>query len=139
MRLKGEFTLEAAVIFPLITAIIVGIIILDFTLHDRLLGDVSKILGGIRYYESETFYYDAGFQQIRPQQIACSPVFGEDKEFAQKQKQVISNITADYYLKNKIGFEPQFTKTDIGKVFDMNDNAALVRAGGKVVQVIGGD
>lgn len=139
MKLKGGFTLEAAVVFPVITAIIAGIIILDFTLHDKLLSDVSKILGGIRYHEAESFYYDAGFERISLQKIACSPIFGEDEEFADKQKRVINNLCVDFYLGNKIGYEPQFTKTDIGAVLDINDNAAIVRSGGKLIQVIGED
>lgn len=139
MKLKGGFTLEAAFIFPLMTAIIVGIIIFDFTLHDKLLSDVSKILGGIRYHEAESFYYDAGFECISLQKIACSPVFGEDKEFTDKQKRVISNLALDYYLASKIGYEPRFTKTDISSVLDINDNASVVRAGGRVIQITGED
>ncbi|MBD5156623.1 MAG: hypothetical protein HDT13_03175 [Butyrivibrio sp.] len=139
MKLKGGFTLEAAVVFPVIASIIVGIIILDFTLHDKLLSDVSKILGGIRYHEAESFYYDAGFESISLQKIACSPIFGEDAEFANKQKQVISNLSVNFYLANKIGYEPQFTKTDIGAVLDINDNASVVRSGKKLIQVIGED
>lgn len=139
MKLKGGFTLEAAFIFPLMTAIIAGIIILDFTLHDKMLSDASKILGGIRYHEAEAFYYDAGFERISLQKIACSPVFGEDEEFTDKQKQVISNLALNYYLGGKIGYEPQFTKTDISSVLDINDNASVVRAGGRVIQVIGED
>lgn len=139
MKLKGGFTLESVVIFPMITAIIVGIIILDFTLHDKLLSDVSKILGGIRYHEAESFYYDAGFERISLQKIACSPVLGEDKEFSEKQKQVISNLSLNYYLGGKIGYEPQFTKTDISAVLDINDNASVVRAGGRIIQLTGED
>lgn len=136
-RLKGSFTLEATVIFPLITVIIVGVIILDFTLHDRLLNDAGKILGAVRYHEAESFYYDAVFERIRLQKIAGSPVLGEDKAFAGKQRIAISRKSEDYYLQNKIGAEPQFTATDIRDVLDINDNAGVVRAGGRLVQIMG--
>ncbi len=136
-RLKGSFTLEAAVIFPLITVIIVGVIILDFTLHDRLLNDAGKILGAVRYHEAESFYYDAVFERISLQKIAGSPVLGEDKAFAGKQRLAISRKSEDYYLQNKIGAELQFTATDIRDVLDINDNAGVVRSGGRLVQIMG--
>lgn len=139
MKLKGSFTLEGAVIFPMITMLIIQIVMLDFLLHNKLLGDVCKIMGAIRYHEAEAFYYDSVFEQISLQRIVCSPVLGKDEDFITKQKSAIDKVSIDYYMNNMIGTQTSYTVTDISKVIDINDNAAVVHAGGKIVQIIGGD
>lgn len=57
MRLKGYMSIEATYIFTITAWIVVSLIRFDFYLHDNLLSDACKVLGGIRYYQAERFYY----------------------------------------------------------------------------------
>ena len=138
MRLKGSMTVEAAYIFPFFTVLVASIITMDFKIYDSMLSDVCKIIGGMRYYESETFYYDNESKGIEYQSIICSPVLSEDKVFMSRQKIKINQLVAKFYNKNRLGSQESISGTDISSVITAGDNAGIVRAGGKVMEIIGG-
>lgn len=138
MRLKGSFTVEGAYIFPCFVLIIAAIIMLDIQLHDGLLSDVSKILGAVRYYESEKFYYDIDEKRISLSQVVASPLIFENGDFAEQNKKKIEKSVDEYFLDKKLGWKSKISGTDIEDVLDLNDNANIVRSGGKIIQLIGG-
>ncbi len=138
MRLNGSFTVESAVIFPIFTIIVIMFIRFDFRLHDALISDVGKIMGGLRYLESESFYYDIETENLNATRIAESPVLGKDNVYAGQQRAAISARVQLYYNSNRLGNEVGLSTTGIDKVIDCGSNATRVRSGGRAVQVIGG-
>lgn len=138
MRLKGSFTVEGAFIFSWFFLIIAGIIMLDIYLHDGVLSDVSKILGAVRYYETENFYYDIDDRKIDLNQVVASPLIFEDDEFTEKNKDLIEKCVNEYFSYKRLGKQSELSQTDIRDVLELNDNAHIVRSGGKIIQLIGG-
>lgn len=138
MKLKGSMTIEASYIFPFITMLAAAIIVLDFMLYDSLLSDAQKILGGIRYHEAETFYYDVETEQTDFYGIVCSPVLSEDKAFLSRQKLLINKSVSESYVDGRLDGRNKLSDTDVEDVITAGDNAAVVRAGGKAVEIIGG-
>lgn len=138
MRLKGSMTIEAAYIFPFLVFLVAAIIALDFKLYDSLLSDTYKILGGMRYRQSEMFYYDINDQGIDYQRIACSPVLSEDKTFISNQKLLINKSVTELYIEGRLSSQNDLSSTAIDDVITAEDNANIVRAGGKVMEIIGG-
>lgn len=138
MRLNGSFTVESAVIFPIFTIIVIMFIRFDFRLHDALINDVGKIMGGLRYLESESFYYDIETENLNATRIAESPVLGKDSDNSGLQRAAISVRVQLYFNSNRLGNEVGLSTTGFDEVIDCGSNAARVRSGGRVVQVIGG-
>ena len=136
MRLKGYMSIEAIYIFTIATWIVVSLIRFDFYLHDNLLNDTCKILGGIRYYQAERFYYKG--ESIREKAIANSPVLGEDYDFGDDACTDIENDVKVYYEEKNLGFDGALSDTALDKIVTIGDNANLVRSGGQVVKLIGG-
>lgn len=135
MRLNGNFTVEAAVIFPLLTLMVVMVIKWDFYLHDVLLADTCKIMGGLRALEEEAFYYDMNIERIDPKRVAESPLIGRNTV---ARSPLITARVVDYFGKNKLGNEVQLSTTPYTDVIACRSNAEIVRAGGRAVQIIGG-
>jgi hypothetical protein len=81
MRLKGYFTLVASYIFTAVTLLAVGLIRLDFYLHDSLINDTAKILGGLRYFQVTSAHYDMEKESIDRKECANVPVIGNDMDF----------------------------------------------------------
>ena len=111
---------------------------LDIYLHDGLLSDVSKILGAVRYYETENFYYDIDDRKIDLNQVVASPLIFEDDEFTEKNKDLIEKCVNEYFSYKRLGKQSELSQTDIRDVLELNDNAHIVRSGGKIIQLIGG-
>lgn len=139
MKLKGYFTIEASYVFTILTLIVIGLIRLNFYMHDNLINDVCKVLGGLRYYQTVNFYYDSESETIDTKAIANSPIFGEDSNFASNSKAKINENVSEYFQEKRIGFDVELTDTNIDEVITDSDNANLVRSGGKLIQVIGGN
>ncbi len=137
MKLRGYMTVEASYIFSIFTIIVVGLIRLNFYLHNNMLSDVCLVLGGIRYAQAELYYSKDG--KIDKEAIANSPVFGESEDFATAEKSKILRNMEDYYNEKYLGIDGELSDTDISEVININDNAALVRSGGRLIQVIGGN
>lgn len=138
MRLKGYFTLEASYIFIAATLLVAGLIRLDFYLHDSLINDTVKILGGLRYFQVSSVHYDMENECIDREAIANTPVIRNDTEFNRRAMVTINNNVSEYYLEKRIGMDCALTDTDLQDVILSRDNAEVVRSGGKLVQVIGG-
>ena len=136
MRLKGYMSVEATYIFTITAWIVVSLIRFDFYLHDNLLSDTCKVLGAIRYYQAERFYYKG--EAIRETDIANSPVLGEDYDFVKSAcKDIEKNVEA-YYEEKNLGFDGELSRTELDKIVTIGDNANLVRSGGQVIKLIGG-
>lgn len=136
MRVKGYMTIEAAYIFTITTWIVVSLIRVDFYIHDNLLNDTCKILGGIRYYQAEYFYYKG--ESIREKSIANSPVIGDDNDFVKSAGKDIDENVKTYYEEKNLGMDGGLSSTPLDEVITIGDNANLVRSGGQVVKLIGG-
>ena len=111
---------------------------MDFYLHDSLINDVCKVLGGIRYRQAAVFYYDVGKDEIDTDKIANSPVMGEDKSFARTANELIDKNIIEYFTEKTIAGDNECTDTKTEDVIKATDNAQLVRSGGRLVQIIGG-
>ena len=138
MRLKGYFTLEATYIFTAVTLLVVGLIRLDFYLHDSLVNDVAKILGGIRYYQVSSTYYDMEKECIDREKTANTPVIGIDYDFNYEVMTQINNNVSIYYNEKIIGTDVELTDTRLDEVILPHNNAEVVRSAGRAVQVVGG-
>ena len=138
MRLRGEFTVEAAFISSFVFLIIAAFINLDLTVHDAVINDVTKVMGGIEYRESKYFFRNADNGKIETEAVIEKPLTGKNDLYADQQKIIISRNAEDYYASHKISSLSQGSDTDIGNVLTAGDNAMIVRAGGKAVQIIGG-
>lgn len=136
MKLKGYMSIEATYIFTIVTLIVVSLIRFDFYLHDNLLNDTCKVLGGIRYYQAERFYYNG--ESIREKSIANSPVLGEDYDFVENAYADIEKNVKVYYEEKNLGLDGGLSNTALDKIVTIGDNANLVRSGGQVVKLIGG-
>ena len=137
MKLKGYMTVEASYIFSFFAVLVVAIIRLNFLLHNNMLSDVCLVLGGLRYSQAEYFYSEEG--KINTEAVANSSIFSEKSSLADGEKiRIISNVRA-YYDEKRLGVEGELSDTDITKIIEINDNASLVRSGGKLIQVIGGN
>lgn len=136
MRLKGYMSIEATYIFTITAWIVVSLIRFDFYLHNNLLSDACKVLGGIRYYQAERFYYKG--ESIKEKNIANSPVLGEDYDFVNDACGDIEKNLSTYYEEKNLGLDGELSKTALDKVVTIGDNANLVRSGGQVVKLIGG-
>lgn len=136
MRLKGYMSIEATYIFTITAWIVVSLIRFDFYLHDNLLSDACKVLGGIRYYQAERFYYKG--ESIKEKNIANSPVLGEDYDFVNDACADIEKNLSTYYEEKNLGLDGELSKTALDKVVTIGDNANLVRSGGQIVKLIGG-
>lgn len=137
MKLRGYMTVEASYIFSIFTIIVVGLIRLNFYVHNNMLSDVCLVLGGIRYSQAELYYSKDG--KIDKEAIANSPVFTESKDFAAIEKGKIMRTVEAYYNEKYLGIDGEMSDTDISEVIDINDNASLVRSGSRLIQVIGGN
>lgn len=102
-----------------------------------MLSDVCLVLGGIRYSQAELYYSKDG--KIDKEAIANSPVFTESKDFASMEKGKIIKNMESYYSEKYLGIDGELSDTDISEVININDNASLVRSGGRLIQVIGGN
>ena len=138
MRLKGEFTVEAAFVFSIFFIIIAAFINLDFTIHDAVVSDTAKITMGIDYRESEIYCRDTESNRISVKAVISKPVIGSNKKFADAQKEIINSMAQEYFDKHRIAVFSELSGTDIEDVMTAEDNAQIVRAGGKVVEIIGG-
>ena len=136
MRMKGYLTIEATYIFAILTWIVISLIRFDFNMHDNLLNDTCKILGGIRYYQAKNFYFKGS--SVRETDIANSPVVGEDNDFVKGAEADIESDVEMYYEEKQLGWDENLSITSISKVITVGDNANLVRSGGEVVKLIGG-
>lgn len=136
MRMKGYLTIEATYIFVITTWIVVSLIRFDFSIHDNLLNDACKVLGGIRYYQASNFYYKGN--SIRETDIANSPVIGDDRDFVVNACSGIESDVEKYYEEKRLGWDENLSTTPISKVITVGDNANLVRSGGEIVKLIGG-
>lgn len=137
MKLKGYMTVEASYIFSFFAILVVALIRLNFLLHNNLLSDVCLVMGGIRNAQAEYFYCENG--QINTEAVANSPVFSEKSPLSENEKVEINNNIKNYYEEKRLGVEGALSETAIEKVIEINDNGALVRSGGKLIQVIGGN
>ena len=137
MRLKGYMTVEASYIFSFFTILVVAIIRLNFLLHNNMLSDVCLVLGGIRYSQAEYFYCEDG--KINKEAVANSAIFSEKSALAESEKSKILNNVKAYYEEKNLGVEGELSDSDIEDIIDINDNGALVRSGGRLIQVIGGN
>lgn len=134
MRLKAIFTIEAAYVYSFIALLVVGIIYLNFDLHDRVLIDSSKIQAGVRIYEANSFYYDNEKKQINTREIVCSKIF-EKKGFSEKTN--IRNSVTKYYKEYGLLAKKDMDINGIGKTISVSKNADFVRKGGRVIELIG--
>ena len=138
MRLRANMTIEASFIFSFIGMLVAAFIMLDFKLYDGILNDSVKILGGLRYHAAETYYYDCATDKIDYAQRASSPVLSGNKTFMAAQKIKISKILNTAYGNGRLNNNDSMSGSDFTSVIKSVDNAGLVRAGGRVVQIIGG-
>lgn len=138
MKLRGYMTVEAAYVFAALVFVVAGLIKLNFYLHNSLLSDVCKIVGGIKYYQAEAFYYDVDTERINTNEICNSPIFGESKSFAKTAKDELDKSVSKYYLEKSLSIENELSDAEIDKIMDIQDNANLIRASGRAVQIIGG-
>lgn len=136
MRVRGYMSIEASYVFAITTLIVVCLIRFSFYVHDNLLNDTCKILGGIRYYQADKFYFKG--ESIREKNIANSPVLGTDYEFIQSACSDIEDDVKSYYEEKNLGFDGELSNTSLAKIITIGDNANLVRSGGQVVKLIGG-
>ena len=130
-------TVEASYIFSFFAILVVAIIRLNFLLHNNMLSDVCLVLGGIRYSQAEFFYCENG--KINTEAVANSAVFSEKSSLSESEKNRIMNNVKAYYDEKNLGIEGELSDTDIAEIIDINDNGALVRSGGRLIQVIGGN
>ncbi len=138
MRLKGYFTVEAAYIFPFITLLVAGFIFLDFRLHDDIVSDTAMLLGGLRYRSVEAHYYNEVNESVDYMALIEAPVVGNSSYTAGK-KDVIDQNVKTYFEHKRLGAASELSDTDYTAVISNRNNAEHVRAGGKVVSLIGGD
>lgn len=138
MKLRGYMTVEAAFIFAALIFVVAGLIKLNFYLHNGLLSDACKIIGGIKYYQAEKFYYDVETGIINTEKICNSPVFGESKSFEESAKEQLDDSINEYYAEKSLSVENELSDADIDEIVKISDNANFIRAGGRAVQVIGG-
>ena len=137
MKLKGYMSVEASYIFSFFAVLVVAIISLNFLLHNNMLSDACLVLGGIRYSQAKYFYCEDG--KINEEAMANSAVFSEKSSLAESEKNKIINNVKAYYDEKSLGVEGGLSDSDIENVIDINDNGALVRSGGRLIQVIGGN
>ena len=138
MNLKGEFTVEAAFIFSIFLLITAAFINLDLMIHDAVVSDTAKVIGGIEYRESEIYFRNTDNGKIDVSAIVRKPLAGNNKTFAAQQKIQTEQKAEGYFENHRLTAQSKFSVTDIGSVITAGDNAQLVRAGGKAVQIIGG-
>lgn len=138
MRFRGYMTVEAAFIFAAVIFVVAGLIKLNFYLHNGMLSDACKIVGGIKYYQAEKFYYDVETGRINTDEICKSPVFGENKSFAESAKKNLDDSINKYYAEKRLSSENELSDAGIDEIVEIPDNANFIRAGGRAVQVIGG-
>ncbi len=139
MKLNGYFTVEASYIIPFITFLVVSIINLDMYLHDSVLSDACMVNGGIRMQQVDLFYYNNQSGHVNVSEIANSPVVTENEEFYDAQKVKVINNVNSYWDEKRIGGNSSLSDTDVSEVITRNDNANIVRAGGKLMNIIGSD
>ena len=138
MRLKGSMTIEATYIFPFITFLVAAFIMMDFKLYDAILNDSVKILGSLRYNAASTYYYNKSNDNIDYIMRISAPVISENTSYSAMQKISIYQNMHKEYENGKLRSDDKMTSTDISQVIKPVDNANRVRAGGKIVQIIGG-
>lgn len=138
MRIKGYFTIEAIYIVAFFTGFVVLFINLDFYLHDQVLNDAIKVLGGWRYMQSYNCNYD-----IEQECIDYSHVYMESSlykdSWIEEQELLLEEKTKTYFCLKQMGNENEITDTSITEVMNINKNSEIVRAGGEIIKIIGGD
>ena len=137
VRLKGYFTVEATYIFAFIAFLVIAFIRLDYKLHDRVVNDSSKIQTGVRRYQAKEFYFDIKKGSIDYLGIIASPVIGEDENFINKMYKVIEEKQREYYYGQRLGAE-DINLENTTDIINLKKNADVIRAGGRIVEVIGG-
>lgn len=135
MKAGGYFTIEAAVIFSFYTLVVVSFINLGMALHDGVVSDVSRVLGGLRYYESDVFFYETATGTINYEKRICAPVLGQDNT---NEGDRIEGLANAYYRGKRLSTRNSISRTEVSQVFSLPDNAERIRAGSKVIQLING-
>lgn len=135
MRARGYFTIEAAVIFSFYTLIVVSFIQFGMMLHDGLVSDVSRILGGIRCYQAQCFFYETDTESISYTKRICAPVIGSDNSDINKG---IESLALAYYREKQLSPANSISNTKVSNVFSLPDNAERIRAGSRVIMLING-
>ena len=131
-----SMTVEASYIFSFFTILVVSLIRLDFYFHNNMLSDTSLVIAGLQYTQAQYYYAKNG--ALDKESIANSPIFGENRDFAATEKGRLQREVEVYYGEKKLGKEGVLSDTDFADVIAINDNANLVRSGGRLIQVIGG-
>lgn len=137
MRLRAMFTIEAAYLITYITILCGSIFKLAFSLHDSLLNDSVKLQGGIRRYQAEAFFYDSANEKIDINAIINTPLIHND-DYVNARAKEINKVFKVYYEEKKIDITSALSDTQYDSVVKIKSNAAVVRAGKKVVEIIGG-
>lgn len=136
MRVKAMFTIEAAVVFSLLTMIIIVFMNLGFSLHDRVLNDSVKIQGGLRYQEADFYHYDSDKKRINYGDIIGSPVFKKDNFSEVMDTKIMNNMKA-YFSENVLGEISEINFENRNQIIKNNKNANILRYGSKASQLIG--
>lgn len=137
MRLKGSLVVEGSYVIPFILIIIASFIFLDFRVYDGLLSDCARLSGAMKCHEARDFYYDDKRQNIDPAAIVASPVIGEDEFFNNQEKSVQNNMIS-FYKANRLNGKSTIAVTELDKVVRVKNKGRLLRAGEKIIQLIGG-
>ena len=137
MRLNGYFTIEAAVIFPFITMLVVFAIKFGFKIHDDVLSDSCVIVGSMRVKEAEAYFYNPAIAGVDYIGIIASPLVGDDDDFINNAERKIMSDIQDYYSAGILSEGSKLSETDIDDVITYNKNATTIRAAGRVVQILG--
>lgn len=136
MRLRAYFTVEASYIFAFIAFLVVAFIRLDYKLHDRVVNDSCMIQAGVMRYQAKAFYYDVNRHSLDYLQIIASPIIGDNEDFTQNMYKVIEKKQGEYYKELKLG-TGDINLSNTSEMIAVKKNADVVRAGGRIVEIIG--
>ena len=136
---SASLTVEGSFIFPWIMLLVIAFLKLDFTLHDRALATACTTLAGLRYEQYRDFSYDSTQTSIDTEKLIRTPVLSTEAEALAKEEQAIREREEQYFDGHKLSGGSSCDATAVEDVLKVNKNAQIIRAGTKLVQIIGKD
>lgn len=137
MRRSGYFTLEASFIFSFFIFLILGIINLDFYLHDSLLSDSLLFTSGLSYRQHK-FFCSQKEDTVDVKAILACPVLLKDRKDLKKLEKELSENASKTFANRKIGQKTEYTSTSCTDIFTDKSNPEIIRAGSRSVKLLGG-
>ncbi len=135
---EGTFTVEGSFIFTWIVILVAAFLRLDFSLHDWAVTECCIALGGFRMEQMANYSYSSTTEGFDVNEVMATPLIG-DKKVEASYAERIHNLAQAYYDAHKIGNGAEPLPNFAEEMHTPKKNAQLLRAGTKIIQLIGKD